>query len=154
MTGYLMGIISAAGIVGILSALTNPKSAAGGLIRMVGGLYLMFVVIQPLAKFDFDVLGDYARQEIAVSTVHSAAGQDQAREAMTRIIKRKCESYIMDKALRYGVTLTAEVTVTEDEIPLPASVILTGTAMEYQKTAVERMIEEELNIPKEKQTWT
>lgn len=154
MRSYLFGIIAAAGILGIVSGLTNPKSAAGGLIRMIGGLYLMFVVIQPLAHFDFDALADYAEQKLTVGMISSDEGENHSRAAMAGIIKRECESYIMDKALACGIALQVEVHVTEDEIPVPDSVVLYGTAFGHQKQNVEQFIEEDLNIPKEKQKWT
>lgn len=154
MRDYLLGILAAAAILGIITAMTGPKSTAGGLVKLIGGLYLMFVVIQPLARFDFDALSDYARQELIDGTQEAAIGQKRAQEAMARIIKQECESYIMDKASEFSVKVRADVSVSGDDIPVPVSVTLSGMVTSYEKAQMERIIEKELNIPKEKQIWT
>lgn len=154
MKGYLLSIIVSACFLALVSAFTGPKSTAGSLIKLIGGLYLLFVIIQPLAGFDFDRLADFAAQEFSFREAQVASGQSQARNAMAEIIKQECEAYIMDKASACGITVRAEVTLSEQEIPVPEGVTLSGLATPVQRERLEKIIETDLNIPKENQLWT
>ena len=80
-------------------------------------------------------------------------GVDYASQAKARIITQELTAYIQDKASLYGADLTAEITLTQDTTPIPASVRLTGTWSGYAKNKLETILEQELGIPKENQQW-
>lgn len=150
---YILSVTSAALILGIVSSVIDPKSSAGALIKLIGGLYLTFVVIQPLARFDLDALTAFTENFAVDGNAVSAGGQELAREAMADIIKSETEAYILDKAGLYRAELSAEVTLSSDPIPVPVSVEIRGSVSPYAKTQLQSIIETELDIPKENQVW-
>ncbi len=112
-----------------------------------------FVVILPLPRLDFDDLTAFARDFAVVGEAVSADGQELAREAMGDIIKSRTEAYILDKAGLYHAQITAEVRVSGEEVPVPASVTIRGNISPYAREALERLIATDLGIPKEGQQW-
>ena len=60
----------------------------------------------------------------------------------------------MDKAADLGVSVSAEVILTESEIPVPEGAILSGTMEEEVKLRLQQIIRNDLNISKENLLWT
>lgn len=153
LRSYILSVTAAALIFGIVSSFVDPKSSAGGLVKLIGGLYLTFVAIQPLANFDFDALEDFWQIISVDGRAVSTAGENLAKDAMADIIKDRTEAYILDKAGLYRAEISAEVTLSDDEIPVPVSVTIRGNISPYAKARLESTIETELDIPKENQVW-
>lgn len=150
---YILSITSAAVIVGILSGIVDQKSAAGSMIRLIGALILTLSVIRPVIRFDWDYLADFAGYCAADADVASANGAEVSRDAMAEIIKSETEAYILDKAQHLHAQLTVSVTLSQDWLPVPAQVSVQGDISPYGKAHLQQIIESELNIPKENQTW-
>lgn len=150
---YILSVTAAALILGIVSSIVDPKSSAGGLVKLIGGLYLTFVVIQPLANFDFDAVDDFWLAFSVDGRAVSTAGENLAKDAMADIIKAETEAYILDKAGLYRAEISADVTLSDDDIPVPVSVTIRGNISPYAKAQLQSAIETELDIPKENQVW-
>ena len=151
---YILSVTAAAIIVGIVSSFADPKSGSGAIIKLMGGLFLTVVAIQPVVNFDFDALTAFSVNPIAEGESAAAEGQELAREAMGDIIKSETEAYILDKARTYRAELEAEVELSDDAVPVPVGVVVRGSISPYAKAQLQDLIEEELNIPKEDQIWT
>lgn len=151
---YILSVTASAIIVGILSSVIDGKSASGALVKLVGGLCLTVAVIRPVVNFDFDALLAFSEDFSAEGEIAAAEGQDISRRAMADIIKSETEAYILDKAGTYRAELTAEVILSEDSVPVPVEVTIWGDISPYGKSQMQRIIESELNIPKENQVWT
>ena len=154
MAQYLLGGVAAAMVLGILDGLLDKKSSAAGLLRLMGGLFLTFTLLQPLTKMDFSSIGDYIAAFGDEGESIAALGEDMAAEEMARIIKSKTEAYILDKAQAFGLNLQVEVTVSEEETPVPMGVRLAGNVSPYAKWQLQNMMEEDLGIGEEQQIWT
>ena len=70
------------------------------------------------------------------------------------IIEEETGAYILDKAESLGVTCQVEVVVAwDDEIPQPRSACLTGTWTQAQRDALAEMMQADLGIPYERQSF-
>ena len=150
---YILSVVSAAVISGILSSTVSSKSTAGGLIRMLCGLFLAFAVIAPLGRLNYDVLSAFSDTYFDEGVTASAQGEKLARESVAEIIKQETEAYILDKAAAMQVQISVEVTVSQGDSPIPEQVTVVGTLTLREKRLLQEMIETELGIPEERQQW-
>ena len=77
-----------------------------------------------------------------------------AYQAMTELIKEKSQAYILDKAAELDASITADVTISEEELPKPLSVVISGQVSPYNRKRLESILETDLGIAKENQVWT
>ena len=77
-------------------------------------------------------------------------GTEYAEQELRRIIIARTQTYIMDKAASFGVTVDVEVVLNEYT---PQSVILKGSVSPGAKAQLTAWITENLGIPKEAQQW-
>lgn len=151
---YLLSIIAAAIVCGIITVLLGSKGTHGAMAKLMAGLFLAFTVIRPVAQIDFTGITDFAEQYTDAGTAAAEKGKILTREALTESIKRKTEAYILDKAEAMRVTLSVEVELSEHDVPVPVAVQLEGAVSPYAKQQLQRIITEDLGIDKEHQTWT
>ena len=122
---WLVGITCAAMIVALADSLT-PSGTVRKIGRMAGGLLLLVAVVQPVLHVDFSVL--------AASAVQIE----------------------LDKAEALGVPckrVTVTCTVGEDGVPYPSAVSITGAPGGEERRLLARIIEADLAIPEECQTY-
>lgn len=150
---YVISVTGAALICGIVTGMVK-KDGAGELIRMLCGLVLACTVLYPLVGLRMADAALDLFPSLEAGKAMAAQGEKITRDEMADIIKSQTEAYILDKATELGVSLTAEVLLGEDEIPVPVGVILSGAASPYAKSQLTNAIEKDLGIPKEKQIWT
>lgn len=151
--GYLLSIIAAAVICGIVTRLIGEKGTQGAMVKLIAGLFLTFTVINPVVKMDINGLTDFADVYSDAGSQAAAAGEQMSADALRASIKARTEAYILDKAAGLELNLEVEVTLSEDDIPLPASVRLSGKTSPYAKLRLQSMITQELGIEKENQVW-
>jgi len=144
---YVLSVVAAGLILGILKGISGNHV----LMNLAGGLFLTFVIVQPLANFDFSAMTDYIESFAVDGKETSAIGDALRDEAYRSVIKAETEAYILDKAESLGVVLTVSVTLDENAVPDTAS--LQGPLSPYAKARLEQMMQEELGISKENQLW-
>lgn len=144
---YVLSVIAAGLIFGILKGISGQRV----LVKLAGGLFLMFVIVQPLADFDFSAMADYMESFTEEGEDTAAIGAAMGDEAYRSVIKAEVEAYILDKADAMGAALTASVTLDENAKPL--AVRLQGHLSPYSRVRLEQMMEDELGISKENQLW-
>lgn len=150
---YLLQILSAAVIVGILSGMAGAMGGTGKLIRMMGGIFLALTVARPLVNLDWNELQGYVRQNELAAEAFVQQGRSYAQQEYRTIIKAETEAYILDKAKAYGAQLEVEVMLRDTDPPVPESVVLQGNISPFGKAALQRFIQEDLNIGEEAQVW-
>lgn len=150
---YILSILAAGILVCICCSFSDKKSAVGTLMRMIGGIYLAFVMLSPAVQWDFDSVAAFAHTFASAGDSVAREGAQMASEAQRDIIQQRLSAYILDKATELQTELTVEITLDDGDVPVPESVRLRGTPTPYAKGQLQRFIEEELGIPKEHQIW-
>lgn len=150
---YLLSVVAAAVICGIVTRLLGEKGTQGAVAKLLTGIFLALTVISPLAKVKLDRLTDLTESYRVDGFTAAAAGEEMTREALAQSIKAQSEAYILDKATALEVTLAVEVTLTDEDIPVPCEVRLSGQVSPYAKNKLAGIIAEDLGIGKECQTW-
>ena len=152
--GYLLSVLAAALICAIATRLMGEKGTLATLTRLIAGLFRAFVFIRPVAGLDLSGLTDWSVRFDAEAEEAVAAGQSQTRKALAQLIKEQTQAYILDKAQALEAVLEVEVTLSDDDIPVPVKVRLSGKASPYAKGRLQSIITEDLGIEKENQIWT
>lgn len=151
---WLIGITCAAMIVALADSLT-PKGTVQKIGRIAGGLVLLIAVVKPLMGVDF---GTLAQATANVQEAMASCGDLEKTDLdlMKSIIGQRTGAYILDKAEGLGAALenvTVLCEVGEEDVPYPAAVTVTGELTEGQRQALSRVIEADLAIPRERQTY-
>ena len=149
---YILSLISAAIIFGILQSLLDQKSGTHTLLRFIGGIFLTFTIIAPITDIDLNVLFDLPMDFIEKANTVAASGQQRMQTQQRDIIKEQCEAYILDKAFSYEIKPEVEV-ILQDDMAIPEYVRINGTIPHYTKIALKAWIEDEMGIPRENQIW-
>ena len=121
--------------------------------RILCGACMALAVLSPWISLRTADLHAYWNSLTDMSQEAVRSGENFARQELSQGIKQRCEAYILDKAEKLGVRITAEITLTEDDPPVPASVILSGSVSPYARSRLTQQISSDLGIPEEAQTW-
>lgn len=148
---YVISVVAAALICGILSGFFN-HGAAKELVRLICGLFLAFTVLRPVSGIDFTALTEYSLSFSGAAEDAANMGEDMAQEAMADIIKAETAAYILDKAAELNASITVDVTVNDDNVPVEATI--SGEISPYARQRLENNLLSELGIAKENQLWT
>lgn len=151
---YILSVVSAAILLSILRSLLDKKSSAAVLLQLVGGLFLTFTVVSPVADINFEAFFDMPLDYISEGNLLAVQAQEATQDELCEIIKQRCEAYILDKAMSYQAPLQVDVSLSTDETPVPCSVRLQGSITPYAKSALQKWLQDEIGIPKENQLWT
>ena len=150
---YVLSVVAAGILVSICGSFFDEKSSIGTLIRVMGGLFLSIVMLCPFAQWDFDAAAAFTESFHITGEQVAEAGNVMASKEVQAIIKEQLTEYILDKASEYHATVSVDITLSDDSIPIPESVKITGAIPAYAKGQLQQLIEDELGIPKEQQIW-
>ena len=148
---YILSVISASVMGVIICSFFDDKSAISAVVKVIFGLFITFVVVNPLVQLDFSGIEDYMEHMTLEGLEVASVGENMAREAEGEIIKSRVQAYILDKADSFGTRLNAEVVLDQENIPV--LVELYGNISPYAKIKMTEMITEDLGIEKENQRW-
>ena len=149
---YLVTVTASALIAGIATRLLH-RGTVGTVVKLLAGVFLAFSVVSPLVGIRLDALSDFASDIQVDADAAADEGKKSAQEAMAEIISQHTGAYILDKAETLGVSLRVEVTVSQEEYPVPSAVRLEGSVSPYAKSVLTEYISETLGIDTEEQTW-
>lgn len=121
---WLLGIIAAGMIVGILYALL-PRGRMKAVAHTVGGMALLLVIVRPLLGLDLTELAlryeDYRQQIQALTEEYRRSGDAE----FAALIADKTAAYIASKGDDLGITCTPRVEMEDrDGVPWPSAVTL------------------------------
>ncbi len=150
---YILSVTSAAIVLSILRSLLSKKGSAAALLQLIGGLFLAFTVISPVSDVDLDLVFEMPWDLRSNASDIAAQAQALSRDELVSIIKAQCETYILDKARSFQSDLEVEVTLNDDEMPVPVAVRIQGNVSPYAKVAMQQWLQDEMGIPKEDQLW-
>ena len=151
---YFLSVTAAAIICAILKGLLNQGGTPAQLVKLLSGIFLSIIALRPLAQFDLGSLADLNFDYSMDAEAAVAEGENIAADALAELIKSYTEAYILDKAQSFGVSLSVDVTISDDQIPVPQTVHLTGNASPYVKAQLSALLTDQLGIAKEDLIWT
>lgn len=150
---YLLSIVAAAIISGLVITMTNRKGATSAIIRLIIGLFLVMSVVSPWMKLRIlDLPGFFSDIQLDGKSVSADALAATVAERNI-IIKEKMEAYILEKAAVLDLSVKVSVTLTETDPPTPCDVKIIGNASPYAKHRLQNIISNDLGVPKEQQLW-
>ncbi len=152
---WLLSVTAAALVLALVEALA-PEGGAKRVCRLAGGLALVLAAAGPVAGL---LDGGAAGQ--AVQSWREEAGRyerelEEGRDLFyLTIIEEETAAYIVDKTKEFGLDCEAEVTYgyDEDGVPCPWEVTARGAWTQEQRERLERLLEEELGVPAQRQHY-
>ena len=152
MREYILKIIIASIVAGILCSLFDPKSSHGKIVKILTGILLTVTVLSPLKNISFRGLSDYIDEISSDAKVYVEEGLRDTETETAAIIKQQTETYILDKAKTMGLVVAVEVVLDENN-SVPCGVVISGEAAPYEKSVLSDHIEDTLGISREYQQW-
>ena len=150
LRAYILGIAAASMLCGVLIRLTR-NSGSGEIVRMLCGLFLTIVLIQPLAgekaRLWEATLPDVGEEAEAIIAEGRASTEDIRKE----FIKERVEAYILSRAGAIGADIQADITLGKD--CLPTHIRVMGGISPIHRSKLTQIIVSELGIPREQQEW-
>ena len=145
---WLIGVTAAALVVALADALA-PEGAVKKIGKLAGGLLMLIAIIQPLIKFDFEIMAGILTENRIETQVNSKVLDTENQRLMKIIIEGETAAYIQDKADELGINCTAEVICGLNEFDeiYPTFVTVYGNLNDQQKMDIRRMIEGDLAVP-------
>lgn len=148
---YVFSVICVVLICTVVSSLVHA-SIFRKIMKLLCGTVITIAVIQPFSKIDIENPLEISLPYDSRADEISEMGTQMAREAMSDIIKSKTEAYVLDKAEELGASVTINITIGSDCIPLSACI--SGEISPETKIKLENILEIEAGITKENQRWT
>ncbi len=150
---YLISVIATALLCGIITTMLDGKGAIVVSIKMLAGLVMLLAVIRPLTSISPDHLFRWTEDISADGTDYAAYGEEMAMEAYRTGIMQQTEAYILDEAAALGCNLSVEVILSQEDVPKPCQVRLSGEASPYARKTLTSILTERLGIKREDQIW-
>ena len=151
---YLLSVTGGAIICSVVLRLLDGKGSAATIGKMVTGIFMALTVIGPIAQVRLSDGLELLPHITADAQAAVAQGKEFSKNALAESISTQLEAYILDRAKGLGVTLTVEVELSDDTIPVPVRVKLRGNIAPYTKSRLQQILQDELGIDKENQIWT
>ena len=144
----------AASVISSVSLLLTPAGQVRSVTKMACGVLCALAMVSPLLKLDMEKLAvSIAAYEQAAQTVVQN-GEEESKMLERTYIEEQCAAYILSKATETGEAVgQIRVSARWDEDALlwyPWSAELQGT----YSAVLSRILEAELGIPPERQSWT
>ncbi len=151
---YLISVVCTALICGIAGKLFSSKGASETVIKMIAGLVMTISMLQPIVGLDFSQLTNtfQIHEKDAESMILDA--KEQSRKTLKSGIKERTEAYILDKAREMKADISVRVDVSDDELPVPKAVYISGDVSPFVKSKLQSVIANDLEISKGNQKWT
>lgn len=151
---WIVGVTCAAVLLAIVQCLM-PAGGVRRVGRLAGGLLLLLAIVAPLAGLDEQALS-VALTEYRMAATDSTGLLELENERLVKeIIEEQTAAYISDKAKELGADCTAEVTYeySGDGMVYPIAVTVRGALTAQQRSQLTQIIEADLAVPEENQTY-
>ena len=146
---HVIGVVAAALLCGISTTLVHEKTVLGAGVKFITGLLMVLAVLQPWTNISLDIFTDWREGISADASDIVTYGKESAMEAYRSGIKEQLESYIQDEANALGAELSVQITLADDDVPVPKRVVLSGDISPSGKQAMSALLTERLGISRE-----
>ena len=150
---WVLGITAASLVIAVAQALM-PEGTVKKVGKLTGGLILVLVLLQPLARLDYQALYDRVASLPAGALTQEALAKETSLP-LEEGIEAELAAYIAEKGEALGCPCIARVDCTPDEtgVPIPTRVTVTGTFSPDQQEPLQTLITQDLGIALEDQTY-
>ena len=158
MTGlirqWLLGVACTALVMAVADSLA-PDGSVKRVCRLAGGLALLLAAVGPFIRLDIEALSGMLEGYRAQIQSCEETLAEQNNLFYQTIIEEETAAYIVDKAEEMGISCQAEVTFSYDEdgVPFPWEVTARGDWTDETRGAMERLLEDDLGIPPQRQHY-
>ena len=151
---WILGITCAA-LIGALAEGLAPPGRVKKAGRLAVGLLLLLAVVKPLGGLDGHALAGALESYRPDGAAYEAALEEKSGAVLKAVIEERTNAYISDKAKTLGMDCTAEVTwyYGPDGEVRPEAVVVRGEFTESQQGELSRVLEGELGIPAQRQSF-
>lgn len=148
---YLLSVVAVC-MLAVLANVLVKQSSIQKVVRLITGLLIVLVVLAPLLSVDIEALGE---QLLALTegSYDSAEVENNYQNRLRQNIKETTEQYIENKATELGAYIQAEVTLSDEEYPIPSHVRIIGSLNYEQIQALTGYLTNSLGIAPEQQEW-
>lgn len=153
LSEYILSITAAALLCAIAQRIIGRNTLIGSMIKMICGVFLTVSVLSPIVKMKLDDLEFYYQDFKLSADEISGSGITMANNTMEDIILDKTEAYILDEAMKIGLTVQVKIQLSDSIPPVPVGIDIHGDASPYRKSQLCRIITENLEIAGENIQW-
>lgn len=148
---YFTAVVAVCMIAVLVHALAKHGTIQR-MVRLIVGMLIVLVVLKPLGGIDLDAL---SKELLGLSGQLPAYNEPEEayQQALRKNIKENTQQYIQNFAETLGAYVQAEVTLSEEEYPVPAAVRIVGSLTQTQFQALYAYVTESLGIAQENQEW-
>ena len=150
---YLISIFSSALISAIIMRIVGKQGSNSKIIKLVVTVFLSLSIVAPILEIEIEDMTDYIGNIDTDAQKIVSDAQSAALQETVAVIIQRTEAYIEDKATQYGATITATVSISKDDAFIPDAVVINGNISPYGKISLKKIIEDDLGIPEDRQTW-
>jgi hypothetical protein len=137
----------------IVTALLKEHPTVRMLAQLLCGLFLVYTAVRPLPMLRLPSLSGAVSYYSGQAEKAVKQGEKLGDETLRKSIKDRTCAYILDKAQWLEADLQVEVELSDEDIPVPKTVSITGKVSPYAKEKLSEMMEKELGIKVENQKW-
>ena len=150
---YLLTVSATAILVSLFSGLVSDEKIKNTAVY-AGGLVLILTMLAPVMKIDGKMLEQALNRLEQTLETFQADSVKQSGILYASRIKQQAEEYILDKTADMGIAVTVDVTVCDDgNLPVPVAASVKGSLTELQKDQIADLLEHDLGIKREAQSW-
>ena len=158
MTAFKEWLVSVTATALLLAAADSlmPKGSVRRFGKFTAGLVLMIALVQPVMKMNYEIISEGLSRMRNDLEGYQVQPQNENFDLMKSIIEARTAAYIQNKAAQQGIVCRAEVIAdakSREAYPYPVAVTVVGELTEDEIGCLEIMIEGELAVPVEKQTY-
>lgn len=153
LRSWIIGVIVAVLVCSFILEVT-PDGRVKAVVRFACGIMVSIALVGIVMDFDYGSLSMYlAEYRENANNVALSAAENASKETRF-IIEEKCEAYILDKAENSDISVSVSAKWSDNGYWYPYEVQISGAISESDRETLTRIIESELGVPEENQTWS
>lgn len=150
---YLISVTGAAIVCSGVCSLLDKSSSTYAVVRMISGIFIAIVMIQPILSLEFEPPWQMASNiSIEGSSIASEA-YESSQMQIKQTIEENTITYIQNKLNSMQCTLRIDLSFQQEYPYTPIEIQLTGAVSPYTKSYLSGWLEDTIGISTEAQTW-
>lgn len=149
---YLLALVAAALVCGVVKKLVAGKKQIKGMVDMICGIFLAVTVLSPWVDVQIPDMRSFVQTFNVEANEVAQEGSNRASEQRQGIIKQEVKTYILEKAHARNMNIDVDV-ILDINSGMPNGVKITGDVSPYDKAVLSQYIAQTLSIPEESQKW-